>query len=167
MRIELENVSKAFETGVGQVKAVQGVTMTVEPGEMVAITGRSGSGKSTLVNLMGGIERPTSGSIRLGGETLDHLSRKRLAQVRRRHLGYVFQDLNLIPVLTATENVALPLELDGMRRSQAASLSRRALLDVLPKSVLDRFPDQLSGGEQQRVAIARALCGHRSVLLAD
>lgn len=167
MRLQLRNVNRVFETKAGSVDAVHDVSLNVEPGEMVAITGRSGCGKTTLLNLMGGIDRPTSGSIVVGGWTLGELSVRDLARVRRNSIGYVFQDFNLIPTLTAAENVAMPLELGGMKPKPAAEQAREALAEVIERDIADAFPDELSGGQQQRVAIARALVGERSLLLAD
>ena len=167
MRIGAAKVERTFEPKAGQVAALRGVTLSIGSGEFVAITGRSGSGKTTLLNIIGGLDRPTAGSISLGDVDLGSLSPKALAQFRRRNLGYVFQDLNLIPSLTSVENVALPLELDGVSRRRANSRARHSLEAVLGQRGLDRYPDELSGGEQQRVAIARALCGDRSLLLAD
>ena len=167
MRLELRNVNRVFDTKAGSVGAVTDVSLAAEPGEMLAITGRSGCGKTTLLNLMGGIDRPTSGSVLVGGWTLGELSARDLARVRRKSIGYVFQDYNLIPTLTAGENVSMPLELDRMKPKIAAEMARQALAEVIERDVADSFPDELSGGEQQRVAIARALVGERSVLLAD
>lgn len=167
MRLELRNVNRVFDTKAGPVRAVSDVSLTAEPGEMVAITGRSGCGKTTLLNLMGGIDVVTSGSVIVGGWTLNELSLRDLARVRRKSIGYVFQDYNLVPTLTAAENIAMPLELDRMKPKQAAESAREALAEVIERDVADAFPDELSGGEQQRVAVARALVGERSVLLAD
>jgi putative ABC transport system ATP-binding protein len=129
--------------------------------------GPSGSGKSTLLNLAGGLDAPTSGDVVVAGEVLGSLSRRALAAVRRRRVGYVFQDLNLLPSLTAAENVGLPLELDGMglRRTRRAAVA--ALAEVGLAQLAPRFPDEMSGGQQQRVAIARALVGDRRLVLAD
>jgi putative ABC transport system ATP-binding protein len=139
--------------------------MQVHAGELVAVMGPSGSGKSTLLNVAGGLDTVTTGQVLVEGVDLAELSKSALAAVRRRHAGYVFQDLNLIPTLTAAENVALPLELDGRRRSRAMALA--ALTDVGVEELADRFPDEMSGGQQQRVAIARALVGDRRLVLAD
>jgi putative ABC transport system ATP-binding protein len=129
--------------------------------------GPSGSGKSTLLNLSGGLDRPTSGEVVVEGAVLGGLGRKQLAAVRRRRVGYVFQDLNLLPSLTAAENVSLPLELDGMRPRRIRSLAVAALEEVGLGDLASRFPDEMSGGQQQRVAIARALIGDRRLVLAD
>jgi putative ABC transport system ATP-binding protein len=165
--LQLRQVSKAYGEGASQVRALRGVDLTVEAGAMVAVMGPSGSGKSTLLTIAGSLEEPTSGEVLVGGNTLSGLSGNARARLRRRFIGYVFQDFNLLPGLTAVENVALPLELDGMaaRRARAAGM---AALDEL--GMADRaghFPDELSGGERQRVTIARAVVGERRLLLAD
>jgi putative ABC transport system ATP-binding protein len=129
--------------------------------------GPSGSGKSTLLNLAGGLDQATAGRVQVQGEELGSLSKVALAALRRRRVGYVFQDYNLIPSLTALENVALPLELDRVRGRRAAAIARAALDEVGLESLYDRFPDNLSGGQQQRVAIARAVVGDRCLVLAD
>jgi putative ABC transport system ATP-binding protein len=129
--------------------------------------GPSGSGKSTLLNLCGGLDAPTRGEVVVEGEVLGTLSRRKLAAVRRRRVGYVFQELNLLPSLTAVENVALPLELDGKSIRAARRLALAALADLSLGDLAKRFPEQLSGGQQQRVAIARALVGERRLVLAD
>jgi putative ABC transport system ATP-binding protein len=149
----------------GEVHALRGVSLEVPAGELVAVMGPSGSGKSTLLNLAGGLDRPTSGSVTIEGRDLAGV--KDLAALRRGSVGYVFQDLNLIPSLTAAENVMLPRELDGVRTRQARSEALAALTDVGAGEVADRFPEELSGGQRQRVAIARALAGERRLLLAD
>jgi putative ABC transport system ATP-binding protein len=163
----LDRVNRVHGQGATQVHALRDVSLSVWPGELVAVMGPSGSGKSTLLNLAGGLDRPTSGSVRVGGTELSTLSRRAVAAIRRRVAGYVFQDFNLIPALTAAENVALPLELDGVsaRKSRAAALA--SLAEVAVDDLADRFPDDMSGGQQQRVAIARALVGERSLVLAD
>jgi putative ABC transport system ATP-binding protein len=134
---------------------------------MVAVMGPSGSGKSTLLAIAGGLEEPTTGEVRIGGTPLSGLSRNQRARLRRRGIGYVFQDFNLLPGLTAVENVALPLELDGTpaRKARAAALTSLTELGLADRA--ERFPDGLSGGERQRVAIARAVVGRRKLLLAD
>ena len=129
--------------------------------------GPSGSGKSTLLNLAGGLDRPTSGDVIVEGQVLGTLSRRALAGLRRRSIGYVFQDLNLLPSLTSAENVALPLELDGVSVRKARRVAEAALAEVGLAELADRFPDDMSGGQQQRVAIARALIGDRRLVLAD
>jgi putative ABC transport system ATP-binding protein len=165
--LELRHVSRIHGHGAGAVTALDDVSLTVQPGELVAVMGPSGSGKSTLLNLAGGLDAATAGDVIVGGTILDTLSARALAALRRRSIGYVFQDLNLLPALTAAENVSLPRELDGVPHRKAhaeavAMLERFGLADVA-----DTFPDDLSGGQQQRVAIARAFIGERRLLLAD
>ncbi|GAA4253345.1 ABC transporter ATP-binding protein [Dactylosporangium darangshiense] len=165
--LELLDACRTHGSGETAVPALRGVSLSVAPGELVAVMGPSGSGKSTLLNLAGGLDRPTAGGVAVEGRRLESLGRRELAALRRRSIGYVFQDLNLLPALTAAENVALPLELDGvpLRRARREALS--ALADVDLDGCGRRFPDELSGGQQQRVAIARALVGRRRLLLAD
>jgi putative ABC transport system ATP-binding protein len=163
--LELRGVHRVHGTGETAVNALDGVSLTVEPGELVAVMGPSGSGKSTLLNLAGGLDSPTSGQVLVDGTSLQSLSRRQLAAWRRKRIGYVFQDLNLIASLTAAENVALPLDLDGVRKSRRQA--EQALSEVDLDGYADRFPDEMSGGQQQRVAIARALIGERRLVLAD
>ncbi|MCO8274006.1 ABC transporter ATP-binding protein [Actinoplanes sp. TRM 88003] len=165
--LELRDVHRTHGRGPTAVHALRGVTLRVRPGELVAIMGPSGSGKSTLLNLAGGLDGPSQGEVLVEGRSLDDLSLRELAAVRRRTVGYVFQDFNLLPSLTAAENVALPLELDGVsvRRARRAALG--ALSEVGVTDLAGRFPDEMSGGQQQRVAIARALVGERRLVLAD
>ena len=165
--LELREVHRTHGKGENAVHALQGVTLAVAPGEFVAIMGPSGSGKSTLLNLAGGLDAPTTGQVVVEGSVLGTLNRKQLAAVRRRRVGYVFQDLNLLPSLTAAENVALPLELDGMSLRKTRALAMAALEEVGLADLAPRFPDEMSGGQQQRVAIARALVGDRRLVLAD
>ena len=165
--LQLTQVGKSYGSGATEVHALRGVSLTVEPGELVAVMGPSGSGKSTLLTIAGSLEEPSSGEVSVGGMALSRLSRNERAALRRRAIGYVFQDFNLLAGFTAAENVSLPLELDGVpaRRARPAALT---VLDRLGLSErADRFPDQLSGGERQRVAIARAVVGERHLLLAD
>ena len=165
--LQLVDVSKVYGSGATQVHALHEVNLTVEPGELVAVMGPSGSGKSSLLTIAGSLEAPSGGDVRVGGVALSQLSRSERAALRRRAIGYVFQDFNLLAGLTAVENVSLPLELDG----SSARAARAAALTVLERLGLagraDRFPDELSGGERQRVAIARAVIGERHLLLAD
>ncbi|MEU8215283.1 ABC transporter ATP-binding protein [Micromonospora taraxaci] len=165
--LELRAVHRTHGTGPAAVHALRGVSLAVRPGELVAVMGPSGSGKSTLLALAGGLDRPTGGEVRVEGQPLGALDRRGLAQLRRRRIGYIFQQLNLLGSLTALENVALPLELDGTSGRRARALARAALTEVGLPGLGDRFPDQLSGGQQQRVAIARALVGERRLVLAD
>jgi putative ABC transport system ATP-binding protein len=165
--LELRAVSKVYGQGPAEVAALRDVHLTVDPGEMVAVMGPSGSGKSTLLTIAGSLESPTDGEVLVSGNALSTMSADELARLRRRSIGYVFQDFNLLPGLTAAENVALPLELDGTsaRRARAAGLLALERLDLADRAA--HFPDQLSGGERQRVAIARAVVGERRLLLAD
>jgi putative ABC transport system ATP-binding protein len=165
--LELAEVSRVHGTGDTAVRALRGVSLRVPPGELVAVMGPSGSGKSTLLNLAGGLDSPTAGAVLVEGTELGRLSRTQVAALRRRSVGYVFQDLNLVPALTAAENVALPRELDGVRVKAARREALAALAEVGLTEVADRFPDEMSGGQQQRTAIARALVGPRRLVLAD
>src|SRR4051794_39945540 len=165
--LELRDVCRVHGVGDTAVHALSHVSLTVQAGELVAVMGPSGSGKSTLLNLAGGLDSPTSGAVLVEGTDLAGLSRTALAAVRRRSAGYVFQDLNLIPALTASENVSLPRELDGVKPRQARKEAHEALAEVGMEELAERFPDELSGGQQQRVAIARALVGPRRLVLAD
>jgi putative ABC transport system ATP-binding protein len=165
--LELREVSKVYGSGPTEVRALCDVDLSVAPGELVAIMGPSGSGKSTLLTIAGSLEEATSGEVLVDGVDLATVSRSERAQMRRRSIGYVFQDFNLLPGLTAVENVTLPLELDGIRprTARAAGLDAMEQLDVANHA--DRYGDELSGGERQRVAIARAIVGERGLLLAD
>ncbi|MQS13909.1 ABC transporter ATP-binding protein [Streptomyces kaniharaensis] len=165
--LHLDNVSRVHGHGAAEVHALRGVDLQVHAGEFVAVMGPSGSGKSTLLTLAGGLDAPTSGQVLVEGVVLGGLSRKRLAEVRRRSVGYVFQDYNLIPALTAAENIALPRELDGVSTRAARREALAALEELGIRELADRFPDDMSGGQQQRVAIARALIGDRRLVLAD
>jgi putative ABC transport system ATP-binding protein len=165
--LELRDVHRTHGTGDTAVHALRGISLRVEPGELVAVMGPSGSGKSTLLNLAGGLDRPTRGEVAVEDRVLGTLSRRQLAEVRRRGVGYVFQAFNLLPSLTAVENVALPLELDGVSVRKARRLSLQSLSDLDLTDLANRFPDEMSGGQQQRVAIARALVGPRRLVLAD
>lgn len=165
--LHLAGVTRVHGQGASEVHALRGVDLEVRAGEFVAVMGPSGSGKSTLLTLAGGLDSPTAGRVLVEGRSLGELSRKRLAQVRRRAIGYVFQDYNLIPALTAAENISLPRELDGMSARAARREALTALEELGIPELADRFPDDMSGGQQQRVAIARALIGDRRLVLAD
>jgi putative ABC transport system ATP-binding protein len=165
--LELRGVSKVYGQGAAEVHALRGVDLSVEAGAMVAVMGPSGSGKSTLLTIAGSLEDPTSGEVLVGGAELSKMPRSAKARLRRRTVGYVFQDFNLLPGLTAAENVALPLELDGTSARAARAAGLQALEGLGMSERGSRFPDELSGGERQRVAIARAVVGDRRLLLAD
>jgi putative ABC transport system ATP-binding protein len=165
--LRLDTVSRVHGEGTTEVHALRGVSFRAHPGELVAVMGPSGSGKSTLLTLAGGLDRPTSGTVSVEGVDLDSLGAPGRARMRRTSIGYVFQDFNLIPALSAVENVALPRELDGERPRVARRAARVALDEVGIGDLADRFPDEMSGGQQQRVAIARAIVGERRLILAD
>ncbi len=165
--LELGRVSKSYGQGGAEVHALRDVSLTADEGAMVAVMGPSGSGKSTLLSIAGTLEEPTSGEVLIGGQPVGDLSRGAKARLRRRVIGYVFQDFNLLPGLTAAENVSLPLELDGVsgRKARVAALTTLDALGLSGRA--SHYPDQMSGGERQRVAIARAMVGERRLLLAD
>ena len=165
--MELRLVSKVYRQGAAEVHALRDVSLEVALGTMVAVMGPSGSGKSTLLTIAGSLEEPTSGQVLVAGQDLATMSRNDKARLRRRSIGYVFQDFNLLPGLTAAENVALPLELDGVGARKAREAALRVLTDLGLADRASNYPDQLSGGERQRVAIARAVVGDRHLLLAD
>ena len=165
--LELWRVSKIYGQGPTEVQALRDVDLSVDAGAMVAVMGPSGSGKSTLLTIAGSLEDPTSGEVLVGGAALAGMSRNDKARLRRRSIGYVFQDFNLLRGLTAAENVALPLELDGVAARKARVAGMAALEQLGLADRASRFPDELSGGERQRVAIARAVVGERHLLLAD
>jgi putative ABC transport system ATP-binding protein len=165
--LELRRVSKVYGEGPSQVQALRDVDLSVAAGELVAVMGPSGSGKSTLLTIAGSLEDPTSGEVLVSGAALSRMSRNHRARLRRRRIGYVFQDFNLLAGLTAAENVALPLELDGVTARTARAAGMQALEQLGLADRASRFPDELSGGERQRVAIARAVVGERRLLLAD
>ncbi len=165
--VDYHDVVKTFGAGATEVRALNGVSLSVRAGEFIAIMGPSGCGKSTLLHLGGGLELPTAGSVRFDGHDLAAIGPSRLAEIRRRHLGYVFQSLNLVSSLTALENVMLPMELDGLSVRDARAHAIEALAQVGIEQQLDRHPDSFSGGQQQRIAIARAVVGERKVLFAD
>ncbi len=165
--LEMRQITKVYGTAPNEVRALDGVDFSVEPGHLVAVMGPSGSGKSTLLTIAGSLEEPTSGEVVVNGQPLGSMSRNERAALRRRTIGYVFQDFNLLPGLSAIENVSLPLELDGVGLRRARAAGRAALESLGLADRADHFPDQLSGGERQRVAIARAVVGERTLLLAD
>jgi putative ABC transport system ATP-binding protein len=165
--LELRQVSKSYGEGEAAVRALEDIDFFVDAGHLVAVMGPSGSGKSTLLTIAGSLEEPTNGDVVIEGAQLSRMSRNDKARLRRRTIGYVFQDFNLLVGLTALENVSLPLELDGLaaRRAHAAGMAALEGLGLADRA--GHFPDQLSGGERQRVAIARAVVGERHLLLAD
>ena len=165
--LELRNVSRAYGEGPTEVNAISDIDLSVDRGALVAVMGPSGSGKSTLLTIAGSLEEPTSGDVIIDGVALRDMSRNDKARLRRRSIGYVFQDFNLLAGLTAVENVSLPLELDGVpaRKAHTAGMGLLEELDLADRA--SHFPDELSGGERQRVAIARAVVGERHLLLAD
>ena len=165
--LELRRVSKSYGEGAAEVQAIQDVDLAVDCGTLVAVMGPSGSGKSTLLTIAGSLEEPTSGEVVIGGASLRAMSRNDKARLRRRTIGYVFQEFNLLAGLTAVENVALPLELDGLPAKKAQAAGMAALEELGLADRATHYPDELSGGERQRVSIARAVVGERRLLLAD
>jgi putative ABC transport system ATP-binding protein len=165
--LELRQVSKVYGSGPTEVHALCEVDLAVERGELVAIMGPSGSGKSTLLTIAGSLEQATSGQVLVDGVDLADISRSERARMRRRSIGYVFQDFNLLPGLTAVENVTLPLELDGIGATAARATGLEAMEQLDIADHADRYAEELSGGERQRVAITRAVVGERGLLLAD
>jgi putative ABC transport system ATP-binding protein len=165
--VSVENVTRDYRLEDVTVPALRGVSLTIEPGDFLAIVGPSGSGKSTLMHLLGGLDRPTTGRLLLGGRDVSSLSTSDLARLRNRVIGFVFQSFHLLARTSARDNVGLPLIYRGVRRAERRRLAAEALERVGLSHRLDHRPSQLSGGEQQRVAIARALVTQPSVLLAD
>jgi putative ABC transport system ATP-binding protein len=165
--LELRKVSKVYGEGLTEVHALRDIDLSVAEGELVAVMGPSGSGKSSLLTIAGSLEDATSGEVTVSGERLHGMSRADKARLRRRSIGFVFQDFNLLSGLTAVENVAMPLELDGTPARAARSVALSALDGLGLADRAAHFPDDLSGGERQRVAIARAVVGDRRLLLAD
>ncbi|SJM63727.1 ABC transporter ATP-binding protein [Gulosibacter sp. 10] len=165
--LELRDAVRVHGAGAREVRALDGVSLVVPAGEFVAVMGPSGSGKSTLLALAGGLDAPTAGEVLVEGEPLERMPAKRLARLRRRSIGYVFQEFNLLPGLTAQENVAFPLELEGWTRGRAFAAARAALEECGIAELAGRRPEDMSGGQAQRVAIARALVGPRRLVLAD
>ncbi|MGB2984872.1 MAG: ABC transporter ATP-binding protein [Phycisphaerae bacterium] len=165
--VEASVLTRVFGEESTRVEALRGIDLQVRRSEFVAIMGPSGSGKSTLLHLLGGLDEPTSGTVKVRGEDLDGMSDDELTQLRRRHIGFVFQAFNLLHVLTAEENVALPLIIDGLSEAEANEKARVALERVGVANRKDHYPAELAGGEQQRVALARSLCADPVLLLAD
>ena len=165
--LELRDVTKVYGEGATEVVALRDVSLSVEAGELVAVMGPSGSGKSTLLTIAGSLEEPSNGEVLVVGDRLSAMTRNDRARLRRRSIGYVFQDFNLLAGLTAAENVSLPLELDGVAAKTARAAGVAALTELGLSDRASRYPDELSGGERQRVAVARAVVGDRQLLLAD
>jgi putative ABC transport system ATP-binding protein len=165
--LEARGLAKTYDTGGAQVEALRGVDLSIERGEFVAIMGPSGCGKSTLLNLLAGLDRPTAGEVRLDDERIDQLSETELARLRRRKIGFVFQFFNLVPTLSAIENVELPLLLVGRGRRDARRSADQLMSDLGVGDKRGAAPGQLSGGQQQRVALARALANTPDILLGD
>jgi putative ABC transport system ATP-binding protein len=165
--LELRQVSRSYGRGTAEVHALREVSLSADEGAMVAVMGPSGSGKSTLLTIAGTLEEPTDGEVLIAEQAVAGMSGNAKARLRRRTIGYVFQDFNLLPGLTAAENVSLPLELDGLSARKARAAGLRALERFGLSERSAHYPDQLSGGERQRVAIARAMVGERRLLLAD
>ncbi|MEV6525786.1 ABC transporter ATP-binding protein [Longispora sp. NPDC051575] len=165
--LEMTGIEKSYQSGSLRVQALGGVSLRVQPHELVAVMGPSGCGKSTLLAIAGGLLQPGGGEVNVAGAALNRLRGGALHSHRRRYIGYVFQDYNLMRTLTAVENVALPDELSGMRRSEARQRAVAALQAVGMAKEAGRYSDQLSGGQQQRVALARAITGGRQLILAD
>jgi putative ABC transport system ATP-binding protein len=165
--IETENLTKVYGSGEAAVTALDHVSLQVKEGEFVAVMGPSGCGKSTLLHLIGGLDRPSSGSVSIGGTPIADMKDDDLTKLRRRRMGFVFQFFNLIPVLNATENAALPVTLDGVKPAEAKKRASEWLTRFGLGDRLNNRPDQLSGGQQQRVAVARALVAEPDLILAD
>jgi putative ABC transport system ATP-binding protein len=165
--LECENLVKELGKGAGKVIALKGVNLQLQPGELTLLMGPSGSGKTTLLSILGCILSPTSGKVRIAGEDIDGKSPEELADIRRRHFGYIFQSYNLFPTLSALENVRIALDVLGVKGYAASSRAEEVLHEVGLGARLKHFPSNLSGGEQQRVAVARAIAGSPSIVLAD
>ena len=165
--LEMQDVSKSYGADATLVQALSDVSLSVDRGHLIAVMGPSGAGKSTLLTIAGSLEEPTSGEVFIDGASLRTMSRNDKARLRRRTVGYVFQEFNLLAGLTAVENVSLPLELDGVSARKARTAGMSVLEELGLAGRATRYPDELSGGERQRVAIARALIGERHLLLAD
>ena len=165
--IEIENLYKIYHPGANEVRALDGISLMVERGEFLAIVGHSGSGKSTLMNMLGCLDTPSSGRYKLEGRDVSSLSDRELSLIRNRHIGFVFQGFNLVPGLTALENVELPLIYRGIGRQERRHMAMESLRQVGLEERMDHRPAQMSGGQQQRTAIARAIAAHPPLILAD
>jgi putative ABC transport system ATP-binding protein len=167
MIINMQDIRKVYDTGKVKVEALKGIDLAIEGGEMVAIVGPSGSGKSTLMNLLGCLDTPTSGLYELGGQAIGAVSRDELAEIRNKRVGFVFQNFNLLPHISAQENVEMPMLFGGMRPADRHARAKELLTLVGLGDRLDHKPTELSGGQMQRVAIARALAMNPDIVLAD
>ena len=165
--IEIKDIYKIYNPGENEVRALDGISLTVEHGEFLAIVGQSGSGKSTLMNMLGLLDVPTSGTYTLDGEDVSNMTDDELSEIRNKQIGFIFQGFNLIPSLNAVENVELPLVYRGMKKEERNRLALEALNRVGLSHRLDHLPKQMSGGQQQRVAIARAVAARPPIILAD
>lgn len=165
--IEIRDIYKIYNPGENEVRALDGINLTVEHGEFLAIVGQSGSGKSTLMNMLGLLDIPTSGTYTLDGVDVKNMTDDELSEIRNKEIGFIFQGFNLIPSLTAVENVELPLVYRGMKKEERNKLALEALERVGLSHRLDHLPKQMSGGQQQRVAIARAVAARPPIILAD
>ncbi len=165
--IEIKDIYKIYNPGENEVRALDGISLTVEHGEFLAIVGQSGSGKSTLMNMLGLLDIPTSGTYTLDGVDVKNMTDDELSEIRNKEIGFIFQGFNLIPSLTAVENVELPLVYRGMKKDERNKLALEALERVGLSHRLDHLPKQMSGGQQQRVAIARAVAARPPIILAD
>ena len=165
--IRIQNLKKTYRVGEERVRALNGIDLDIYPGEFVCIIGRSGSGKSTLLNMMAGLEKPTRGSIVIAGEHLEKMNEKQLVDFRLRQIGFIFQQFNLFPAMTALENVTMPLVYRGVSARKRRPAARKMLCDLGLQKHLNHKPSQMSGGQQQRVGIARALAVNPDVIFAD
>ncbi|MCB0325276.1 MAG: ABC transporter ATP-binding protein [Bdellovibrionales bacterium] len=165
--VAVERLSKVFQDGDVRVQALKEITLAIAPASFASICGPSGSGKTTLLNLIGGLDQPTTGSIRIGGRAIEGLGQRELAEMRLRHVGFIFQAYNLIPVLSALENVAFVMELQGVGLRERVERAQAMLRDVGLEGMAKRRPGELSGGQQQRVAVARAIVSEPDIVLAD
>jgi len=165
--IHMEDIRKVYDTGKVKVEALKGVDLQIEEGELVAIVGPSGSGKSTLMNLLGCLDTPTSGRYELGGQAVSGVTRDQLAEIRNRRVGFVFQNFNLLPHITAAENIEMPMLFGGVRPAERHTRAKELLERVGLGDRIDHRPTELSGGQMQRVAIARSLAMNPDIILAD
>ncbi len=165
--IEAQNLVKTYDTDGHEVKAIKGIDLAIAKGEFTAIAGPSGSGKTTLLNIIGGLDQPTSGNIAISGDVINDYSSKELSDIRLRKIGFIFQAYNLIPVLSALENVEYVLLLQGMNKDERTALSEDMLKEVGLENEIHRRPQELSGGQQQRIAVARAIVSEPEIILAD